>query len=231
MDISGEVDRLFDDSSLPADGQPVAVIISGGVAAGKTTVRKQDYATGHVLIDAADIFLSLSRGEFFPFPEAFQEPMDLIGRLVAKRALSERRSIVTEIVGAEVEPVQQLIDALRSIGYSVQGAHITCDVEEAVRRNASRADDDISAYYAEPFQRAWITEACHELADSGYRFFGCATLREDGEICLQLRSEEVGRPVAEGYFRYKPDDPEYARIREHIGPIAVGEEKVITPFE
>ena len=46
--------------------------------------------------------------------------MDLIGRLVANRALSERRNIVTEIIGAEVEPVHQFIDALRSVGYSVQ---------------------------------------------------------------------------------------------------------------
>ena len=164
LDINTEVDRLFDDSSLPADGHPVAVIISGGVCAGKTTVRKQKYSTGYVLIDAADIFLSLSRGEYLPFPDAFQEPMDLIGGLVATRALFERRNIVTEIVGSEVEPVAQLIDALRSIGYGVRGEVITLDVAEAVRRNESRDDDNISAYFAEPFQRAWIIDACSGLA-------------------------------------------------------------------
>ena len=167
MDISAEADRLFDDSSLPTDGQPVAVIITGGVAAGKTTIRKEKYSSGYVLIDAADIFLSLSRGEYLPFPDAFAEPMDLIGRQVARRALTERRNIVTEIIGAEAEPVRQLIDALKSIGYRVEGAVITCDVDEALRRNASRGDDDISAFYAEPFQRAWIIDACNELADSG----------------------------------------------------------------
>ncbi len=119
-----------------------------------------------MLIDAADIFLSLSSGEILPFPEAFREPMDLIGGLVAKRALAERRNIVTEIIGAEAEPVQQLIDALRSIGYRVQGVVVDCDVEEAVRRNASRDDDDISAYHAQPFQRVWIIDACTELADA-----------------------------------------------------------------
>jgi len=166
LDIDAEVHRLFDDSSLPADGQPVAVIISGGVCAGKTTVRKQRYSTGYVLIDAADIFLNLSRGEFLPFPEAFREPMDLIGALVAKRALAERRSIVTEIIGSELEPVQQLVDALESIGYGVQGVVVDCDVEEALRRNESRGDESISAYDAEPFQRAWIIDACTEFADA-----------------------------------------------------------------
>ena len=165
FDVGAEIDRLFDDSSIPADGQPVAVIFMGGPATGKTTVRKQKCSSGYVLIDAADIFLSLSRGEFFSCPEAFQEPMDLIGRLVTRRALSERRNIVTEVIGAEVEPAQQLIEALKSIGYNVEVAAITCDVQEAMRRNMSRGDDNISAYYAEPFQRTWIIDTCNELAN------------------------------------------------------------------
>jgi hypothetical protein len=44
----------------------------GGPAAGKTTIRKQKYSGGYVLIDVADIFLSLNRGDFLPLPEAFK---------------------------------------------------------------------------------------------------------------------------------------------------------------
>jgi chloramphenicol 3-O-phosphotransferase len=163
FNINAEVDRLFDDSSLPKDGQPVAVILAGGPAAGKTTLRKGTYSSGYVLIDAADIFLSLSRGEFFPFPEGFEEPMDLIGRLVTNRALSERRNIITEIIGAEVEPTIQLSKALERIGYKTQFVGILCKIEEAMRRNLSRRSDNISAYYAEPFQRAWIIDTCRKL--------------------------------------------------------------------
>jgi hypothetical protein len=167
FDLSAEIDRLFNDSSIPADQRPNAVIIMGTVAAGKTTIRKQKYASGYVLIDAADIFLSLSPGEFFPFPEAFQETMDLIGRLVADRALSERRNIVTEIIGAEEKPARQLVDALGSIDYAVHLVLIKCDdIQEAKRRNMSRGDDNISAYYAEPFQRTWIIDACNKLANN-----------------------------------------------------------------
>jgi hypothetical protein len=163
--LDTEIDRLFNDSSIPADQRPNAVIIMGAVAAGKTTVRKQKYPSGYVLIDAADIFLSLSRGEFFPFPEAFQETMDLIGRLVADRALSERRNIVTEIIGAEEKPARQLVEALGSVDYAVHVVLVRCDdIQEAKRRNMSRGDDDISAYYAEPFQRTWIIDACNKLA-------------------------------------------------------------------
>lgn len=166
LDVFAEIDRLFDDSSIPSGGQPAAVILMGGPAAGKTTIRKQKYHRGYVLIDAADIFLSLSRGEFFSFPEAFQEPMDLIGRLAASRALSERRNIITEIIGAETEPAQQLIEALKSIGYAVQVVGVTCNIEEAMRRNVLRGDGNISAHYAEPFQRAWIIDACNELSNN-----------------------------------------------------------------
>jgi hypothetical protein len=61
-------------------------------------------------------------------------------------------------------------------------------------------------------------------------FFGVATLKANGEICLQLRSEEPGKPVAEGYLCYRPTDANYSAIRRHVGPIKVGEEKIIPPF-
>jgi len=61
-------------------------------------------------------------------------------------------------------------------------------------------------------------------------FFGTATLQASGEICLQLRTEEPGKPVAEGYRCYPPTDASYSAIRRHVGPIKVGEEKIIAPF-
>ncbi|HEV3455263.1 MAG TPA: hypothetical protein VHG32_01825 [Thermoanaerobaculia bacterium] len=62
-------------------------------------------------------------------------------------------------------------------------------------------------------------------------FFGTATLQASGEICLRLRTEEPGKPVAEGYRCYSPTDASYPAIRRHVEPIKVGEEKVIAPFE
>lgn len=136
----------------------------GGVATGKTTFRKQAYPRGYVLIDAAEIFLHLSQGQPGPFPGPFRMAMDLVGRSVAHRALAERRNIVTEIVGAEGDSARQLIDALQALGYAVRAQVLTCDMAEALRRNAMRGADDVSAYYAEPFQREWILGACAELA-------------------------------------------------------------------
>jgi Zeta toxin len=168
FDINAEVDRLFDDSSIPKDGEPpAAIIFIGGPGAGKTTIRKEKYSSGYVSIDAGDIFVSLSQGKFYPFPDGLEEPLNFIGQLVADRALSERRNIVIELIGADVKAIQELVEALKTIGYVPKGVAITCEVEEAHRRNLARSDDNISAYYAEPFHRAWIMNACRSIAEKG----------------------------------------------------------------
>jgi predicted ATPase len=158
FDVGAEVGRYFDDSSLSDGAGPRVVILMGGPAAGKTTVRKQRYSTGYVLVDAAEIFLSLSRGEYIDFPGPFDRMLELIGRPVARRAVSERRHIVTELIGADREPTEQLIEAMRAVGYLVSVQGITCDIEEARHRNLARGGD-ISCYYAEPYQRRWLLEA------------------------------------------------------------------------
>jgi hypothetical protein len=159
FDIGAEIDRYFDDSSVSAGTEPRIVILMGGPAGGKTTIRKQRYSTGYVLVDAAEIFLSLSRGEYFDFPGPFDQMLDLIGPLIARRAISERRHIVTELIGSEFEPTKAFIDAILAIGYRIDVQAITCDIEEAERRNLNRGDDNISAYYAEHYQRAWLHDA------------------------------------------------------------------------
>ncbi len=165
VDLNAESDRYFDSDSVPADGQPSLVLIMGGPASGKTTLRRQLYSTGFVLVDAAEIFNSLSRGEYYDFPDAFQEPMDLIGRIVANRAITERRNIVIEIIGSDFDETTELIDAMRSIGYRIEAVGVTCDIEEAMKRNLPRGEDNISSYYAEPFQRQWLIDAAQEAAN------------------------------------------------------------------
>ncbi len=169
FDIGAEIDRYFDDSSVPHREESRLIILMGGPAVGKTTIRKQRYSKGYVLVDAAEIFLSLSRGEFFPFPDAFEQPMDIIGSLVARRAISERRHIITELIGADYELTKELIKAMRAIGYLISVQAVRCTFEEAQRRNLARGDDDISCYYAEPYQRRWLLEAAYASLKSENR--------------------------------------------------------------
>jgi hypothetical protein len=163
IEIGKEVDRFFDDSSLPASGEAEFVLILGSVCSGKTTLRKQFFSKGYVLIDAAEIFLSLSKGEYFEFGEAFEEPMEIIGSLIAKRAIEERRNLVTEMIG---EDVQAVFDAMTAINYKIQLKYLQCDMEEAYRRNLSRGDDNISASYTQVYHQRWILNAIKELGRS-----------------------------------------------------------------
>jgi hypothetical protein len=159
FDLGAEINKYFDNSSIPASGSPEFVLLCGGPCGGKTTMRKQQYSKGYVLIDAAEIFLSLSNGEYYDFPSIFEEPLELIGSLIARQAIKERRNIVTEIIGATKEMVFPIIDAMLSIGYKTNPVYVHCELEESWKRNVERGNDNISAYYTEPYHKRWILEA------------------------------------------------------------------------
>jgi hypothetical protein len=89
--------------------------------------------------------------------------MDIFGRLVASRAIQERRNIVTEIIGADLDELKALIEAMTGIGYKVDVQFVHCDLETAVRRNLDRGDDAISAYHAGPFNVTWLMEAARAV--------------------------------------------------------------------
>ena len=118
-DVMAEAEHFFDPSSLSHSEQPKLVLITGGVAVGKSRMRRASYAHGYVNLDAGDIFIRLSRGRYIAFPSFLEEPMDMIGRIVAAQAVQERRHIVCEGIGAEVEPMTTLIETYRALGYHI----------------------------------------------------------------------------------------------------------------
>ena len=108
------------------------MLFTGPIAAGKTTIRKARFAHGYVLIDAADIFTSLSRDRHYPFPDAFEEPMCEIGQRVAARAIRERRNIITEINAGGtavllVEQNAQLALSVAHHGYVLETGKVVLD--------------------------------------------------------------------------------------------------------
>jgi hypothetical protein len=166
FDIGQEIANFFDDSSSPVNGQPELVLILGAVCTGKTTVRKQQYSKGYVLIDAAEIFLSLSNGEYFDFGfEPFEQPMEIIGGMVARQAIFQRRNIVTEMTVSFDEEIKAVIEAMRGIDYKVQITWVNCDLETAKKRNLNRGDDDISAWYTQLYHQQWVRTAAKEYLE------------------------------------------------------------------
>jgi hypothetical protein len=59
---------------------------------------------------------------------------------------------------------------------------------------------------------------------------GVATQEKDGTIVLSLRAEGDAGEVGEGQFRYAPNHPQYAMIKEHVGPIPPGGSVPVRPF-
>lgn len=160
FDIDAEINKFFDGSSNSA-AEPCLMLICGGVCSGKTTFRRQRYSVGYVVLDAAEIFLALSHGTYFDFPDGLLEPMDLVGKEIAKRAVQERRNIVAEMIGNT--GLEALCSAFKALSYRVEGEWLTCDVETALQRNQNRSKDNISSVYTEEFHLRWLMEAIKDL--------------------------------------------------------------------
>jgi hypothetical protein len=151
-----QAERFFDDSSLSRGESPKLVVICGGVCAGKTTLRRTQYRTGFVVVDAAEIFLDLCRGEYYAFPGPFTDALELIGSIIADRAVHERRNIVTEIIGDKETMLSALLDAFGASGYKVEYCYIDADPKEGWLRNLNRGDDNISAHDTQEFHERWL---------------------------------------------------------------------------
>ncbi len=153
-ELEAEIDaRLPNDART--EGQPILVLIMGLVCAGKTTLRRERYSRGYVLVDAAQLFIDLG-GIDLNFPSVLEEQMETIGAEVARRALVERMNIVTEIIGAQFEPVKELVDAIMAAGYHVEICAVDLDLPNCIEREKSRQPDNVSAYYSEQYQMKWL---------------------------------------------------------------------------
>ena len=170
--VHAEVDRLFDPSSLSNGEEPRLALIIGAVAAGKTTLRRERFATGFVLIDAADIFVSLQGEALLAFPGPLEEAMERVGKAAATRAIAERRHIVTELIGEDREATEALCHAMDGAGYSIGMLGLTCDLDVALERNLGRGENNVSAYYAEPYHRRWLTQAALAARHNELRLAG-----------------------------------------------------------
>jgi hypothetical protein len=159
IDFGAEVERFFDDSSLAGSAQPRLVLLLGGVSSGKTRTRRRKYSRGFVIVDAAEIFISLSRGGYYDFPGPLLDPLDAIGAVVAARAVAERRNVVTEMLAIDRAQFEGVFRALAGAGYHAEVVWIECDPAEGARRNAARCDLEISAAFCEGFHHRWLVAA------------------------------------------------------------------------
>lgn len=59
---------------------------------------------------------------------------------------------------------------------------------------------------------------------------GVATLNADGSLTLQLRAEGPSGAKGDAQFVYKPGDPMYKSVLDHVGGLKPGETKPVPPW-
>ena len=138
------------------------VIITGGVCAGKTTHRIENYSQSYLSIDASDIFIELSKGKYYDFPSHLESEMTNIGLRKMREAVQNSNNIVIELIGTNPQSIEDIIELSKKIGYKSKVVHLTCGIEEAKKRNEKRKDDNISAYFCEPYHIDWFKQVALE---------------------------------------------------------------------
>jgi hypothetical protein len=160
IEYNTEINKFLHEESIPVQGQPEFVTIMGGIACGKTTLRKMKYGNRHVVVDAGEIFSNLCDPGVFAFGDILNDAVEDIGYLLANQAISERRNIVIEVVGANnLEVLNEVVDEMNRLGYRTLCKGVDCDVEQAIERNKNRDFCNISSYFTESYQLSWIAAA------------------------------------------------------------------------
>lgn len=161
INLQNHIDHFFNEKSIAKDSKPKCVIITGGVGSGKTTVRKQSFTKGYIVIDANEIYRDLNKetGKDFDQLRGF---INSIGQSIAKKAVVEKRNISVEIIGDSSEKTTALINTLTKNNYEVKVNFVHCDPVEAYERHLRTVKEDplyISCYFTQDMHINWILEA------------------------------------------------------------------------
>ena len=146
----GEVARLFWENGV-SEKPPKLVIVMGGVGAGKTTIRRQQFSKGFVNFDIGDIYTAFKEAfgkEYARLPQYVMVATDM----VFKESIEAKKNIVIEIIGDSYEAITPVIDKMKESGYDVSIQGITCDIAEAYERHHKAVKEDenyISAYFTQ----------------------------------------------------------------------------------
>jgi predicted ABC-type ATPase len=128
---------------------PVATILGGGPASGKSTIAKQAIrSTNHVTIDVDHIRTLLpeyAEGVLAKRANAAKithEEASYIAKRVTAQAIEGRYSMVLDGTGdSSFESLARKVSAARASGARVVGRYVTIDTDEAVRRAKKRGDE------------------------------------------------------------------------------------------
>jgi hypothetical protein len=146
----GEVAKPFWEKGV-SENPPKFVIFMGGVGSGKTTIRRQEYATGYVHFEFGEILNAIKKafGEDNPKLSSYAA---MASDMILRESLENKKNIVIEIIGENKDLIDPLINKMKEIGYELSLKFINCDPAEAYKRHLNAVKEDpeyLSAHFTQ----------------------------------------------------------------------------------
>lgn len=143
-----EVINIFLEKGSESDS-PKFIVLTGPIASGKTTIRREKYSEKYVLIDSGELFDAFNgKGDEDPAKKA--EYLMVAGIELVRRSIAMKANIVIEITADTTdrgEKLKLIVEKMASLGYEVEPQYIHCDIEECKKRNL-KGRDNVSSYYS-----------------------------------------------------------------------------------
>jgi len=147
--IRGVIDSFVQKGT--SDQPPHLVIFTGGVGAGKTTIRRKQYANGYVHCEYGEVFNAI-KGVIEGTDQQIETCAKATLSFILQESLAQKKNIVTELIGNDSDLLTPIIDKISEAGYKVEIQHITADVAESYKRHLKAVGEDenyLSAYYSQ----------------------------------------------------------------------------------
>jgi hypothetical protein len=146
----GKIAKSFTEKGI-SPASPELVILTGGIASGKTTSRRKFFAEGYVNLDYWDIYLAVEK-EFGEGNKNLIGFVSLVGDMILYESIEARKNIVIEIVGSEEKVFKPVMDCMKDIGYKLVMQIVLCEPVQAYERHLRAVENDKnyrSAFYTE----------------------------------------------------------------------------------
>lgn len=124
-----------------SENPPKFIVFMGGVGSGKTTIRKQEYATGYVHFECGEILNAIDK-ELERGDPRLSSYATLASNLILNESLTKKKNIVIEIIGDNYSLIEPVLEKMKELGYETFLKFINCDPVEAYKRHMSAVKED-----------------------------------------------------------------------------------------
>jgi hypothetical protein len=133
-----------------SDDPPKFAIFMGGPGSGKTTIRRRDFSD-YVNIEFGEIHTAMTK-EFGADHPKLSIFASLACDTILRESLEDKKNIVIEIIGDNMEMIDPVIEKMMEIGYKISIQPVYCDISEARERHLKAVKEDenyLSVYFTE----------------------------------------------------------------------------------